>query len=356
VPDPVEIPCIAITEEDGQQLLRCLEEYGPGHISSFKEYDSDRRAALLPERWGNGTVFLHIEGLELQTVDWECPLSSVGTVGGRQPSTYEDFYKLYVDRKDVDKRLSPEFSKLRRIFESAWTQMRRTGTTHNPAMLGKLLALAGQKCSFSVQYVRFNRGKANPHLTTCTMLLSGCHSSRDSSSGRLSIEDSLAWVAHESVYLALLSHFTKLIGFIAPSLWNFIKCTNGEFFGWEADANKIVKLFTPCTGPVGPAPKEAWQRRDPTWCIVDTKNKLGMVTESQGRLLWRADSASTTTVSGSGESIAGALTTKGAFYDQTSSTRRTEGDSAGRAFSRALAWWSTKICCTQVSSVRHGAH
>merc|ERR1712151_1296642 len=95
-----------------------------------------------------------------------------------------------------------------------------------------------------------------------------------------------AWIAHEAVYLALMGRFTKLIEFIAPSLWNFIKCTNGEFFGWEADSTKVIKLFTACTGAFGPSPKEAWMKKDPTWCIVDEKNAVGMTTRSQGRVLW----------------------------------------------------------------------
>lgn len=38
---------------------------------------------------------------------------------------------------------------------------------------------------------------------------------------------------------ALMGHFTKLIDYMAPSLWNFIKCINGEFFGWEADSKQL---------------------------------------------------------------------------------------------------------------------
>merc|ERR1712187_464958 len=94
-----------------------------------------------------------------------------------------------------------------------------------------------------------------------------------------------AWIAHEAVYLALMGSFTRLIEFMAPSLWNFIKCVNGEYFGWEADSAKIIKLFTACTGDFGPRPKEAWMRNDPTWCIGDEKNVIGIVTKSQWRVL-----------------------------------------------------------------------
>ena len=73
---------------------------------------------------------------------------------------------------------------------------------------------------------------------------------------------------------------------MAPSLWNFVKCINGEFFGWEADASKVRKLFSPCSGPVGPVPWEQWKQLDPTWRIVDERNALGMVVRTQGRLLW----------------------------------------------------------------------
>lgn len=63
--------------------------------------------------------------------------------------------------------------------------------------------------------------------------------------------------------------------YMAPSLWNFVKCINGEFFGWEADASKVRKLFSPCSGPVGPVPWEQWKQLDPTWRIVDERNALG---------------------------------------------------------------------------------
>ena len=61
-----------------------------------------------------------------------------------------------------------------------------------------------------------------------------------------------------------------------------------RFFGcwivvtWKADASKIRKLFTACTGPVGAIPREAWKRMDPTWRIVDERNAIGIVVRTQG--------------------------------------------------------------------------
>ena len=50
----------------------------------------------------------------------------------------------------------------------------------------------------------------------------------------------------------------------------------------KADASKIRKLFTACTGPVGAIPREAWKRMDPTWRIVDERNAIGIVVRTQG--------------------------------------------------------------------------
>ena len=50
----------------------------------------------------------------------------------------------------------------------------------------------------------------------------------------------------------------------------------------KADASKIRKLFTACTGPVGAVPREAWKRMDPTWRIVDERNAIGIVVRTQG--------------------------------------------------------------------------
>jgi len=181
--------------------------------------------------------------------------------------------------------------------------------------------------NFSIQYVRFNHGRTNRSMTTCTMMLTRANAAQTHIAGTPSFEDVQAWVAHESVYLALMGQFTKLIGYIAPSLWNFIKCTNGDFFGWEADATKIIKLFTPCTGPFGPEPNEEWQRQDPTWCITDEKNVMGMVTRSQGRLLWSPENA---LIAGRDNGVVGQV-----------AARRKGG---GNGFSGVLARWSNKVC------------
>merc|ERR1712014_188371 len=61
-------------------------------------------------------------------------------------------------------------------------------------------------------------------------------------------------------------------------------CTNGEFFGWEANAKTILKLLTPCTGQWGGEPSELWQKNDPTWRITDRWK--GLSKETQGRMLW----------------------------------------------------------------------
>merc|ERR1712196_613529 len=96
----------------------------------------------------------------------------------------------------------------------------------NPAMLGKMLCLAGQSFRFDMQYIRFSPG-IKDGKTKCAMLLGNDphHTSWPTPF------DFQAWVAHESVYLATMGSFTNLIEKGAPSLWNFIKCTNAEFFG-----------------------------------------------------------------------------------------------------------------------------
>lgn len=59
--------------------------------------------------------------------------------------------------------------------------------------------------------------------------------------------------------------------------------TEARLFGFR----KIRKLFTACTGPVGPVPRELLKQQDPTWRIVDERNAIGLQVRSQGRLLWR---------------------------------------------------------------------
>ena len=282
VPDPSEIPCFAISEEDGKTLTQALAQ-GPVHLKQCQLHD--KRARLQQDRWSSGNVWVHIDGLFLQSVDWGCPLSEVAeeTQASRQVLVYEDYFNVYKSTRDADPRLSPERSKLRRMIESAWVQLGRVGLASNASMMGKLLAIGAQRCKFKVQYVKFFPAKSFKG-TACAMLLSPEGPSCTQRPACSTIVQ--AWVAHEAVYLALMGHFTKLIGYMAPSLWNFIQCINGEFFGWEADAKQIRKLFTACSGPVGPIPQKEWQQLDPTWRIVDERNSLGIVTRTQGRLLW----------------------------------------------------------------------
>ena len=116
----------------------------------------------------------------------------------------------------------------------------------------------------------------------------------------------------------------------APSLWNLIKCMNGEFFGWGGEAENftervgwggpgwwwvkkrcdfkgfaygprvavffVVELLLPgrrtparSANSLQPAldqwelfPREAWKRMDPTWRIVDERNAIGIVVRTQG--------------------------------------------------------------------------
>eukprot|EP00931_Biecheleriopsis_adriatica_P087810 TRINITY_DN62226_c0_g1_i1.p1 TRINITY_DN62226_c0_g1~~TRINITY_DN62226_c0_g1_i1.p1 ORF type:complete len:674 (+),score=119.24 TRINITY_DN62226_c0_g1_i1:80-2101(+) len=272
VPDPLEIPCLAITEEAGTSLISKLAR--PARVVQILRHD--RRGRLQQERWTSGMVWLELKGMYLHTVDHDSPISGLArrSVSSRGPLIYEDYSEFYLARKDKDDELSPRRSKLRRVLESAWSQLGKIGVRNNPAMLGKLLALGSQRGKFTLDYVKFAPAKTFAG-TSCTMLIS-----------QVDASELQAWMAHEMVYLALMSYFAKMMEFVAPSLWNFLLCINGEFFGWEADSTKIRKLFTPCKGPVGPQPKESWQKLDPTWCIVDEKNMVGMVTKTQGRILW----------------------------------------------------------------------
>eukprot|EP00438_Fugacium_kawagutii_P030606 Skav228343 [mRNA] locus=scaffold1898:169630:178000:- [translate_table: standard] len=65
--------------------------------------------------------------------------------------------------------------------------------------------------------------------------------------------------------------------------WATVRSGSGDLcFEGGADSSKIRKLFTACTGPVGPVPRELWQQRDPTWRITDERNAVGMVVRTQG--------------------------------------------------------------------------
>ncbi|CAK9038521.1 unnamed protein product [Durusdinium trenchii] len=286
VPDPSEIPCFAISEDDGKKLCSALE--AGGRVTVKELIVHDRREKLQAERWKCGNVWLHVSGLYLQSVDWDGPLWEVAQEAraAQEALIYEDYFEAYQDTREVDPRLGLERSKLRRMMESAWSQLGRIGLTKNASMIGKLLALGAQRCKLKVNYLKFHPAETFTG-TACAMLLSP----HKPGFKQKPASDSLvqAWVAHEAVYLALMGHFTKLIDYMAPSLWNLIKCMNGEFFGWEADASKIRKLFTACTGPFGPVPRELWQQRDPTWRITDERNAVCMVVRTQGRLLWSKD-------------------------------------------------------------------
>ncbi|CAK9101724.1 unnamed protein product [Durusdinium trenchii] len=292
VPDPSEIPCFAISEDDGKKLCSALEVliglWAGGRVTVKELIVHDRREKLQAERWKCGNVWLHVSGLYLQSVDWDGPLWEVAQEAraAQEALIYEDYFEAYQDTREVDPRLGLERSKLRRMMESAWSQLGRIGLTKNASMIGKLLALGAQRCKLKVNYLKFHPAETFTG-TACAMLLSP----HKPGFKQKPASDSLvqAWVAHEAVYLALMGHFTKLIDYMAPSLWNLIKCMNGEFFGWEADASKIRKLFTACTGPFGPVPRELWQQRDPTWRITDERNAVGMVVRTQGRLLWSKD-------------------------------------------------------------------
>ncbi|CAK8988038.1 unnamed protein product [Durusdinium trenchii] len=287
VPDPTEIPCFAISEADGKVLCDALANTAPGLLPKVREMKLlDQREALHSERWGAGKVWVMLSGLYLQSVDWENPLSEVAEEANASKGAliYEDYFEVYESSRSVDPRLSLEKSKLRRMMESAWSQLGRVGLASNASMMGKLLALGAQRCKLRMDYVKFFPAETFSG-TACTMLLSPHKPGlRQKPASDMLVQ---AWVAHEAVYLALMGHFTKLIDYMAPSLWNFIKCINGEFFGWEADSKKIRKLFTACTGPVGPVPRELLKQQDPTWRIVDERNAIGLQVRSQGRLLWR---------------------------------------------------------------------
>eukprot|EP00928_Gymnodinium_smaydae_P026593 TRINITY_DN20830_c0_g1_i1.p1 TRINITY_DN20830_c0_g1~~TRINITY_DN20830_c0_g1_i1.p1 ORF type:complete len:679 (-),score=66.88 TRINITY_DN20830_c0_g1_i1:96-2039(-) len=300
VADPVAIPCIAISKEDGEALMHLLQ--GPtgkrGNISEYTEIDT--RADLISKRWQNGMLWLHCKGLRFRTIDWESPLCRAVSAEGNAhlPMIYEDYYGFFHSHKDSSSRISPDSSKFRRIVESAWSQLHRVGLSTNPPMLGKMLALGGQRCEFTADYFKFAPGQTQAN-TAVSMLLTPI-SAQGGRGEDSTASDLQAWVAHEAVYLALMGQFTRLIGFMAPSLWNFIKCVNGEFFGWEADAEKMTKLFTPCTGPVGPPPALPWQQNDPTWRIVDEK-VLGITTRTQGRVLWSESLAASASEDAKGE-------------------------------------------------------
>jgi len=51
----------------------------------------------------------------------------------------------------VDPRLGLDRSKLRRMMESAWSQLGRIGLTKNASMIGKLLALGAQRCKLKAR-------------------------------------------------------------------------------------------------------------------------------------------------------------------------------------------------------------
>lgn len=325
VPDPSEIPCFAISEDDGRKLCSALEVSRSAKVKELKV--NDRRQKLQAERWNYGKVWLHFSGLYLQSVDWDGPLCEVAQEARASPEAlvYEDYFEVYQTTREVDPRLGLDRSKLRRMMESAWSQLGRIGLTKNASMIGKLLALGAQRCKLKVNYMKFHPAESFTG-TACAMLLSP----HKSGFKQKPASDSLvqAWVAHEAVYLALMGHFTKLIDYMAPSLWNLIKCMNGEFFGWEADAGKIRKLFTACSGPVGPVPREVWQQRDPTWRITDERNAVGMVVRTQGRLLWSKDAANTAAPNSTTLPKCGATTT---------APRRSMMDFMGRM--------AQKICC-----------
>lgn len=308
VADPISIPCIALTLDDGTELLNALaqcEHRGHSTIANLTEHD--RREGLKQERWGSGnSVFVHMQGLQLLTLDHQDQtLSSL--VSASRPgrvATYEEYYSYFEENKNRKDELSLARSKFRRIFESVWSQLRRVGITGNPAQMGKLLALAGQRGCFNMDYIRFFPAKKRSG-TSCAVLISDAHPDTGIAAFEgmnlceTQTRDLQAWGAHEAMYIATMGEFTRLIDFMAPSLWNFVKCANHEFFGWEADASKVVKLFTACTGPVGPVPSVDWQREDPTWRITDERNRLGFVTQTQGRVLWNEVGASSSTAAAS---------------------------------------------------------
>jgi len=75
----------------------------------------------------------------------------------------------------------------------------------------------------------------------------------------------------------------------SPSAEAWTRTMCSQFAHCEnADAGVVTKLLTPCTGPVSPAPQEAWQQADPMWNITDAG--LGCSGPSkQGRLWWRPE-------------------------------------------------------------------
>merc|ERR1740117_145625 len=128
--------------------------------------------------------------------------------------TYEDYFGVYESQKQTDDRIRPQSSKLRRIVESAWSSLQRVGLTSNAPMLGKMLSLAGQRCDYTLDYLKFGPTKSG---VTCAMLLTDSRADAKfeaSTSASPSASVVQAWVAHEAVYLSLMGHFTRLIGFV----------------------------------------------------------------------------------------------------------------------------------------------
>lgn len=284
LPDPMEIPLINILDKDGRDLIEALASQSVAHIARLDE--RDQRATLQAERWGEDMVSLYCDGLYLRTLDWDDPLIAqvmgISTTIAEEPLIYEDYFGLF---KSDTVRFSPMRSKLRRTIESCSTPLRRVGVGNNPYMMGKVLGVGGQHCQLAVDYVRFMLPQKSKGVT-CVMLLSPVDIDGAEQGKFPPTEAVQAQVAHEAAFLELQPSFRRLLAFAAPSLLSFLECTNGEYLGWKADAAKIVKLFSACSGPVGPMPAEEWQRCDPTWRIVDEKNALGMATRTQGRVLW----------------------------------------------------------------------
>ncbi|CAK0826804.1 unnamed protein product [Prorocentrum cordatum] len=329
VPDPVEIPCLAMSLESGESLIQALNDNGgksAGHARIVGLEVHDMRASLQQLRRPEGSVWVALKGLRLRGLERAGGLRDLaaGHARPRGAPVYEDYFESFRARKSTDPSLGTKTSKLRRIVESAWSPLKRAGIADNPAMMGKLLAIGAQPVEFDISHIRFSPSTSKKY-TTCAMLVSGTDASPLA-------QQTLAMIAHEAVYVALMGQFTRLMDFMAPSLWNFLKCVNGDFFGWEADASKVRKLFTPCSGRVGPEPKEQWQKDDPTWQIVDERNAIGIVVRTQGRLLWRERSA----VPEEKRPASGAA--------DTSSARAESKDSHAV---RLLGRWSTSMCCSR---------
>lgn len=291
VPDPMAIVCIQLSGPPARSLESYLDEAADAGqpLVVVEVRETDCRNQLERERWGRPAVWVHMKGLRLRTLDCsdsaEPLYKKVNTWrSAAGPLVYEDFAEYFWDSGST---FAPASSKVSRMIHSAIKQLERAKLARNPAQFGKLLAISYQQWEAELTYVRFQPGRQQKGVT-CAMLWNSPKPFGDVPRGDAAPptpEVTWAWMAHESVFLVCLGAFGKLIGFIAPSLWNFVKCCNADFFGWECDATKIIKLFTPATGPVGPEPKEAWQRDDPTWRITD-ETRLGVVTRAQGRILW----------------------------------------------------------------------